>query len=68
MKLGRNLWDDVPSGQYCVDGAMNFHSGNESSDQMAGGYSGNEIDTVMLVCTGFLEDPEMENAVRILLI
>lgn len=63
MKVGRSSWEDVPSSVYCVDGAMNFKlSTNDSTGvkRTSGPYSGNEADTVMLVCTGFLEDPSAD--------
>lgn len=64
MKLGRNLWEEVPSGQYCVDGAMNFHHDNETSNHVSSQFSGSETDTVMLVCTEFMDDPEAEYEVK----
>ncbi|CAL8098922.1 unnamed protein product [Orchesella dallaii] len=62
MKIGRNSWERVPKSVYCVDGAMNFKSENETQQDfpknIEGGYSGDEADTVMLVCTDFLADPD----------
>ncbi|ODM94069.1 putative G-protein coupled receptor Mth-like 1 [Orchesella cincta] len=63
MKIGRNSWERVPKGVHCVDGAMNFKAENDTQHEfpnnpVLGQFSGDEIDTVMLVCTDFLEDPD----------
>lgn len=66
MKIGRNFWEELPSSMYCVDGAMNFNvpAPNDTQDSgetfEMGQYSGRPEDTVLLVCTGFLEDTDDE--------
>lgn len=73
--MGRNVWDEVPLGQYCVDGAMNFVEAEENDTSVVASgqlghyqntnqFSGLDEDTVMLVCTDFLEEPESEGEVK----
>jgi hypothetical protein len=52
MKVNQVEWKPLPSGNFCIDGAMNFPitESDQTGDEADSGYSGEYSDTIVLFC------------------